>query len=178
MPRVELDDIAANLVVALNRSRHTIVFAESCTAGLISATLGRVAGVSSVMAGSAVVYQLATKTAWLNVAAAMLDDPGPVSRDVAEVMAINVLNRTAQASIAASVTGHLGPDAPPELDGVAWTTVAVRNEAGTAVVAESRRLLLSATHEADSPAAPSVRHARQTDAVRQVLQLCLQIAQK
>ena len=35
----------------LQQSNHKIVFAESCTAGLVSATLSRIAGISSFGAG-------------------------------------------------------------------------------------------------------------------------------
>ncbi|MEZ6062146.1 MAG: CinA family protein [Planctomycetaceae bacterium] len=165
-----VDDIAATLVSSLVRTEQRIVFAESCTAGLISASLARIPGVSAVLAGSSVVYQVATKIAWLGIDEALLDNPGPVSREVAELMAVNVLRNTSHAMISASVTGHLGPDAPPELDGIAWCAVAVRNNSGQPIIRESRRLKLLSPAPSSDPL--EIRRARQQDAVRQVLLRC------
>ena len=106
-----------------------IVFAESCTAGLISASLARAPGISDVHCGSAVVYRLDTKTEWLGVAAPMLIEPGPVSEPVARAMATGVLERTPEADIAVSITGHLGPDAPDSQDGQVFVGVVIRGKA-------------------------------------------------
>ena len=103
-----------------------VVFAESCTGGLISATLARFAGISRVHCGSAVVYRLDTKTQWLGIPAKMLIDSGPVSEVVARAMAQGVLQRTPEAALGVSITGHLGPDAPPELDGQIFVGIALR----------------------------------------------------
>ena len=124
----QLDQAAAGVFALLQARQNSgrpcqIVLAESCTAGLISGTLGRVAGISEFLAGSAVVYQIETKARWLGVDHQLLIDPGPVSRIVAEQMAEGVLRMTPHASISMSITGHLGPNAPPELDGVVWCTV-------------------------------------------------------
>ncbi len=105
-----------------------IVFAESCTGGLISASLARIPGISDVHCGSAVVYRLETKTKWLGVPASMLIEPGPVSKPVAEAMAIGVLEHTPEAEIAASITGHLGPNAPELQDGLIFVGVAIRGK--------------------------------------------------
>ena len=171
------DDSARMLIGKLAVSGRKIVFAESCTAGLIAATLGRIPGASSVLAGSAVVYQLETKHAWLGVDREALIDTGAVSKTVSEQMARGVLSHTPHSRIAASITGHLGPEAPPELDGVAWSSVAVNTDNGVAVV--SRRLDLSpsaAEATASSMDAISVRHARQRSAVEQVLLFCITVA--
>jgi nicotinamide mononucleotide (NMN) deamidase PncC len=42
-------------------------------------------------------------------------------------MARKVLARTPEADIAASVTGHLGPNAPPALDGLVFIGIAIRS---------------------------------------------------
>ncbi len=49
------DAVVAELHTELQRTGHVIVFAESCTAGMIAATLGRIPGISEWLAGSAVV---------------------------------------------------------------------------------------------------------------------------
>lgn len=171
-----LDRTASELIRILTESGQNIVFAESCTAGLLSATMGRVPGASNVLAGSAVVYQVRTKHTWLSINEDLLQDPGPVSSIVSEQMAERVLEETPHATIAASVTGHLGPAAPSNLDGIAWSTVAVREK--NAIRLESTRLQLvpSATTAADSQMdGLTIRHARQQSATKLVLQFCLRI---
>ena len=101
-----------------------IVFAESCTGGLISASLARAPGISDVHCGSAVVYRLDTKSEWLGVPAPMLISPGPVTEPVARAMATGVLERTPEAEIAVSITGHLGPNAPASEDGLVFIGIA------------------------------------------------------
>lgn len=82
-----------------------MVFAESCTAGLVSAALAQIPGISEHHCGSAVVYRLDTKTRWLDVPAEWLLDPGPVSEIVAPQMATGVLSKTPEADWAAASPG-------------------------------------------------------------------------
>ena len=112
---------------ALQRCDLRVVFAESCTAGLVSASLAAVPGISAHHCGSAVTYRNDTKARWLGISAAVLEDPGPVSKLVARQMAVGVLERTPEADVSASVTGHLGPDAPAEQDGLVYIALARRN---------------------------------------------------
>ena len=123
-----LEQPLRELASLLIQRESKIVFAESCTGGLISATLARFPGISFVHCGSAVVYRLDTKIQWLGIPAKMLIDPGPVSEAVARAMAEGVLGRTPEAAIGVSITGHLGPDAPPELDGQIFVGIALRGE--------------------------------------------------
>ncbi len=171
---MDSDQIARQLSELLRESDQRIVFAESCTCGLIAATLGRIPGISQSLAGPAVVYQLATKTAWLQVDPQALQDPGPVSQVVSEQMARGVLQMTPHATMAAGITGHLGPDAPPDQDGVAWTSVAVRHSDEILVV--SRRLQLDAglPQDAEQESGPERRHRRQVQAVGEVLRFCVE----
>jgi PncC family amidohydrolase len=110
----------------LRQQGRTIVFAESCTGGLVAAKLTRIAGISEFLCGSAVVYQNTTKAGWLGISPKLLEKPGPVSRTVAIAMAEGVLQRTPHADLAAAITGHLGPAAPKRMDGLIWGAVAVR----------------------------------------------------
>ena len=105
-----------------------IVFAESCTGGLMSAVMATVPGISRVHCGSAVVYRLETKTEWLGVSASLLIDPGPVSEPVARAMVEGVLKCTPEADIAVAITGHLGPDAPDGQDGLIFVGTGVRGK--------------------------------------------------
>jgi PncC family amidohydrolase len=113
----------AQLLATLHRK---VVFAESCTGGLVSATLTRVPGISEHHCGGLVVYRNPTKQAYLGIPARTLADPGPVSREVAELMARGVLAKTPEADVSVSVTGHLGPNAPKGLDGLVFVAIAVR----------------------------------------------------
>ena len=137
-----------------------IVFAESCTAGLVAATMGRIPGVSDYLCGSAVTYRGETKMAWLGIDASDLAKHTAVSQCVTEAMAENVLQRTPEASLAVAVTGHFGPDAPAELDGVVFISVAER----TAPVTQTQRRTLTSTD----------RGERQTEAVQAVLLAALE----
>jgi nicotinamide-nucleotide amidase len=113
----------------LKKTNRKIVFAESCTGGLVSGALTKIPGISQWHCGGVVVYRNETKQAYLGIPAAVLDNPGPVSAEVAELMATSVLTMTPEADLAAAVTGHLGPNAPPKLDGLVFIAVAWRTHA-------------------------------------------------
>ncbi len=121
-----LTPLVQEVAALLKQSGQRVVFAESCTAGLVAASLARVPGISEHLCGSAVVYRLDTKSKWLEIPAVLLNDPGPVSEVVASLMAERVLALTPEADFAVSITGHLGPSAPSDLDGVVYIGVARR----------------------------------------------------
>jgi nicotinamide-nucleotide amidase len=103
-----------------------LVLAESCTAGLIAASLGAVPGISNVLCGSMVTYRDATKQQWLGVRPSVLDEHTAVSWHVAQLMVMGALVATPEADLAAAVTGHLGPNAPPAQDGLVFVGVGQR----------------------------------------------------
>lgn len=103
-----------------------LVLAESCTGGLVAAELARIPGVSRWFCGSAVTYRDATKTEWLGVSDDTLREHTAVSRETTTEMARGMLQRTPEASLSVSVTGHFGPGAPEELDGTVFTAIASR----------------------------------------------------
>ncbi|MGE0755454.1 MAG: CinA family protein [Pirellulaceae bacterium] len=138
--------------------QQMLVLAESCTAGLVAATLARVPGISAHLCGSAVTYRNATKQGWLQVPERLLQQPGPVSDIVARKMARGVLQRTDEATLALSVTGHLGPGAPPNLDGVIYIGFACRSR---------KRVVDSAVRHV---LASEGRVPRQREAARRVLE--------
>ena len=111
----------------LRQKNLKVVFAESCTGGLVAGALTQMPGISDFHCGGMVVYRNETKQAYLGIPARLLKNPGPVSEIVAREMAARVLARTPEAAISAAVTGHLGPGAPPELDGVVFIAVALRS---------------------------------------------------
>ena len=137
----ELRAAARRAARALRTSAARVVFAESCTGGLVSAALTEVPGISDHHCGSAVVYRVETKAAWLGISRSRLERPGPVSRIVAGEMASRVLRRTPEAALAASVTGHLGPHAPPRQDGLIYIGLAGRDGRAVQVLAVHRHRL-------------------------------------
>ena len=86
-----------------------IACAESCTAGRLTAALGDVSGISSVLSESIVTYSNEAKMKYLGVSAEILEKYGAVSYETAEAMARGICQRTG-ADIGVSVTGIAGPD--------------------------------------------------------------------
>jgi len=164
----QLTDLAQQVFERLKRQNKKVVLAESCTGGLASAVLTRIPGISEFHCGSAVVYQVARKAAWIGIPEALLINPGPVSREVAAEMAVGVLRITPQADISAAVTGHLGPGAPPDQDGLVYLAFARRTKTGAAKVNVLRLEL--AKEPGDQLKAPLRRRLRrQRSAVVHVL---------
>lgn len=158
---VDIQPTAQKLVAELARRNLRVVFAESCTAGLVSASLAAVPGVSEWLCGSVVTYQSATKTAWLGVPREVIEVETAVSATVAEWMARAVLEKTFHADLAASITGHLGPNAPDGFDGLVFIGTA-RRIAGK-IETQTHRFQLSET----------ARLPRQSEAATLVLQQTL-----
>lgn len=125
--RSHLHAAAVELAAALKTANARIVFAESCTAGLVSATLASVPGISNFLCGSAVTYREDTKVQWIDVSADTIRDIGVVSGEVATQMAVGVLKATPEAEFAVAITGHLGPNAPADLDGIVYVGTAARD---------------------------------------------------
>lgn len=139
----ELAEAARRAAETLQGSHQRVVFAESCTAGLASASLAAVPGISEHHCGSAVTYRNDTKHCWLGVRQTTLDEHTAVSAPVAQEMAQGVLSLTPEATIALSITGHLGPQAPAGFDGLVFIGVAVRDD-GLVRVQEASRVQLTA----------------------------------
>ncbi|QDT55366.1 Nicotinamide-nucleotide amidohydrolase PncC [Caulifigura coniformis] len=121
--------IAASLETArlLTTLELKLVIAESCTGGMAAAALSGVPGISNWFCGSMVVYRTETKRSWLGV-----DPPGfdPAESDSVGPLTSNALARavaraTPEADIAAAISGHLGPNAPADLDGRAFIRISL-----------------------------------------------------
>lgn len=132
----------AKRVAELLDLRHMkVATAESCTGGLVAGALTAVPGISAWLCGGVVVYRNETKHALLGIANELLAEPGPVSEPVARLMAERVLAIIPEADVSIAITGHLGPQAPPELDGVVWLAVGFRaGEKGPRTFAERLQL--------------------------------------
>lgn len=110
----------------------TVAVAESCTGGLVSATITSVPGSSGYFLGGMVSYADATKAALLGVPEAMLEAHGAVSAQVAVAMAAGARVRFG-AALAVSITGVAGPDGGSEAKPVGLTYIGFADEHGTDV---------------------------------------------
>jgi nicotinamide-nucleotide amidase len=124
----DVEQLLKSIRQRLVTKNERLVLAESCTAGLVASLLGRCPGISDVFCGSFVVYRNASKTTWLGIDPSLLEDPkiGPVSAEVTSRLSQAILKQTPEASIAAAITGHLGPNAPPDFDGLVFTQIVHR----------------------------------------------------
>jgi nicotinamide-nucleotide amidase len=99
----------ARALLDLCRSKNLkLAAAESCTGGLLAATLTEIPGSSDVFERGFVTYSNAAKAAMLGVPAPTLERFGAVSRETAEAMATGALDRS-PADLAVSITGVAGP---------------------------------------------------------------------
>lgn len=102
----EQDLHAAALAAAAYLRRHglVVVTAESCTAGLIAATLAEVPGAGQVLEAAFVVYDPKAKRRSLGVPQEVLDQNNLTSEPVARAMAQGALERSS-AGLAVANTG-------------------------------------------------------------------------
>ena len=110
----------------------TVALAESCTGGLVAATITEVAGSSGYFLGGVVSYANAAKEELLDVPSAVLGSHGAVSAQTARAMATGARRRFG-AGIAASVTGIAGPDGGTTEKPVGLTYVGIADAAGSDV---------------------------------------------
>ena len=99
---------AEALVKILRERGLKVTFAESCTGGLLGATLTSVSGASEVFDGSIVSYANEVKADKLGVDRNTLATVGAVSEDSARQMALGAL-RAFSADCGAAITGIAGP---------------------------------------------------------------------
>lgn len=99
---------AEALLAACRAGGARIATAESCTGGLIAATLTAIAGSSDVVDRGFVTYSNEAKTDLVGVPAELIQRHGAVSQPVAAAMAAGALARS-RAQLAVSVTGVAGP---------------------------------------------------------------------
>ena len=104
----ELREAAERVLLACRTRGLKVVTAESCTGGLVAATLTAIAGSSDVVERGFVTYANEAKREMLGVSWDALLGHGAVSEPVARAMASGALAHS-QADIAVSVTGVAGP---------------------------------------------------------------------
>lgn len=100
--------LAETLLAECRKHGAMLATAESCTGGLIAATLTEIAGSSAAFDRGFVTYSNAAKSASLGVPAEIIVGHGAVSEAVARAMAEGCL-RKSEADIAIACTGIAGP---------------------------------------------------------------------
>jgi nicotinamide-nucleotide amidase len=107
----------------------TIVTAESCTGGKLSALLSDCPGAAEHLHGGFVAYTKGSKVKSLGVSADLLREKGAVCPDVALAMAEGALARS-PANLATSITGVAGPDPDEDGNPVGFVCIAVTRDDG------------------------------------------------
>jgi nicotinamide-nucleotide amidase len=108
----ELVEEARTLLDLCRTKGLKIAAAESCTGGLLAATLTEIAGSSDVFERGFVTYSNEAKQAMVGVSPATLASHGAVSRQTAEAMAKGALTH-APVHLTVSITGIAGPGGKP-----------------------------------------------------------------
>ncbi len=103
-----MQDLVEKLSTLLKQKKLKLVTAESCTGGLLSATITHRAGASEVFDRGFITYSNEAKHELLAVPLETLNAHGAVSAQTAEAMAEGAL-KNSRAGLAISITGIAGP---------------------------------------------------------------------
>jgi competence/damage-inducible protein CinA-like protein len=144
-----MEEIVGQLLLQKNQ---TLALAESCTGGLISQRMTRIAGSSTYYYGAAVTYSNDAKMKFLGVKPSTLEKHGAVSQETAMEMSQGVRERTG-ATIGLSVTGVAGPSGGSKEKpvGTVWISVAQENHHDARLFhfhGERERIILGASQAA------------------------------
>jgi nicotinamide-nucleotide amidase len=101
-------DTAKELANLLETAGWKVALAESCTGGLVCATLTELAGSSNWFERGYITYSNQAKTECLGVPIELIESHGAVSEAVARAMAEGA-QRNTKVKAAASITGIAGP---------------------------------------------------------------------
>lgn len=154
----EIESLARRALEALRAKGLTLATVESCTGGLVAASLTAIAGSSDVLERGWVTYSNEAKSALVGVPMTLIAEHGAVSAPVAEAMARGGIVASA-ATLAIAVTGVAGPGSSE------------RKPAGLVYLAVARRRRSDVTVEERRFAGD--RAAVRRAAVERVLQLVL-----
>lgn len=132
-----LYESAARLLAEAQARGLTLATAESCTGGLITATLAAVPGASASLERGFVTYSNQAKTQMLGVPAELIAEHGAVSREVALAMVSGALAQS-PADIAVAVTGIAGPGGGTATKPVGLVHIAAARRGGATLHEEKR----------------------------------------
>ena len=122
----EVQKTSQEVITLLGKNNKTIFTAESCTAGLVSASLADIPGASKVLLGGVVSY---SNSIILQVRSETLENFGAVSFECAIEMVKGALF-ISQADYAISITGIAGPDGGTEEKPVGTIYTAILSKDG------------------------------------------------
>ncbi|MBU6459806.1 MAG: CinA family protein [Proteobacteria bacterium] len=148
-----LIQLATDVGGILKQKEKLLACAESCTGGLISATVTRVPGSSEWFDSGYVCYSNLAKARLLGINRATIEYYGPVSREIACLMAQRVVSNN-DVDVGLAVTGIAGPGGgTPELDvGTVWfawhlengkTRSKVEHISGSRIEVQQRAVILA-----------------------------------
>ena len=123
----EMNALAAELFALAAEQELTFITAESCTSGLLAATLSEAPGAGERLHGGFVTYTKENKAAVLGVPMALLNAKGAVCPEVAIAMAEGALARS-PAQVAVAITGVAGPSKDEDGNPVGLVCLAVARE--------------------------------------------------
>jgi nicotinamide-nucleotide amidase len=114
-------DLADVVLSALRSANLRLATAESCTGGLLGARITAIPGSSESYLGGTIAYHNEVKVRDLGVPAALIDEHGAVSEEVAVAMAEGAAARYG-ADVGVSITGVAGPGggSPEKPVGTVW----------------------------------------------------------
>lgn len=141
--------LAAALAGETARERgHVFATAESCTGGLVAASLTDVAGSSAWFDRGFVTYATVSKTEILDVDPDEIEREGVVSEAVARAMARGALAKS-RATLSVALTGVAGPTGgtPETPVGTVWIGWGEKTPEGEIVTA-ARRILVTGSRDA------------------------------
>lgn len=136
------EKLEEKVVKQLLEKKYTISTVESCTGGLVAATLINCGGVSECLREGVITYSNEAKTAYVGVQESTLQKVGAVSEETAREMAEGIRKR-AHAHIGLSTTGIAGPGGGTSTKPVGLVYIGIAMPEGTEVF----KLQLSGTRQ-------------------------------
>ena len=116
------------IVSMLSKKKQRLFVVESCTGGCVSAYLTSIPGASEVYAGGTVVYSNESKISLMHISKELLEEYGPVSKEMAESLA-RISQEHFQTSFSLAIVGFLGPRGGTEKNpvGTVYLSIASKN---------------------------------------------------
>ena len=102
------ESLSSVLIKELRQREESLVFAESCSGGLLSSSITAIPGSSQVFKGSIISYSNELKQSLLNIPENLIKKFGAVSEEVAETMAINAKEKL-NSDWSIAISGIAGP---------------------------------------------------------------------
>lgn len=125
----EASSIQALVAKQLTKAGKTLAIAESCTGGKLAASATAIPGASKYFKGGIVSYATQTKIELLGIAPSIIKEYSVVSHQVAEAMALSVLNKFG-VDYAMATTGNAGPEKGESQAAVGTVYIAIATKKG------------------------------------------------